>query len=181
MKGRLLYFGLGVFILIDLVLALVYFSPLFRRYPFLKRCPIKSFFCLKVREVRFPRTKAVGFRLTPGEPFYAIADGRLANINVGSGKRLAHGYQLRTKVGITITYIFPVDSRQLPDELPTNRIFPRPEDALGRPVKAGRPIGWMGKKALDKNYHGFNLVIGLVKPGQQWRFPDLAPKDLWGR
>ena len=181
MRNRWLYLGLLLFLLIDIVLVGFYLFGQ-RRYPFIKACPVKSFFCLGGKTLNFPKTKAVGFQLKPGQPFYAVADGTLANVAVGSGPRRAAGYILRLDNGLEINYVFPLDSKHLPDEEPAGRLFPEPEAALGRKVKAGQVIGWMGKKKLARKFYGqANLVISLSKPGKVYQFPPLEAKDLWGR
>ena len=180
MRNRWLYLSLLLFLLIDIILVGLYLFNQ-RKYPFIKACPIKSFLCLGGKTLNFPKPKAVGFQLAPGQPFYAVADGILANVAVGSGPRRAAGYVLRLNNGWQVNYVFPLDSKRLPDEEPADRLFSTPEDALGRKVKAGQVIGWMGKKRLVEKFYGqANLVISLSKPGKVYQFPPLEAKDLWG-
>ena len=182
-----------LFLVLDLVLALVYFFSQ-RPYPFLKACPVKRPFCLGGKTLKFPRSTAVGFTLKPGEPFYAVADGVLTYVAVGSGKRRARGYKLYLKNGINIFYTFPWDAQFLPDETPPNRLSPTVEEFLGRRVKAGQVIGHMGKQRLPgKAYRGANLVISMVDVGQPFQYPPeeaerkpykflpLKAWDLWFR
>ena len=167
----MLYIGIVLFLLLDVILYGVYrFGS--RRYPFIKACPVKAFLCLRGKTLSFPKAKAVAFTLKPGEPFYAIADGVLTNVVVGSGPRMARGYKLYLKNGINVLYTFPKDTKFLPDDTPPNRLSPTIEEFLGRKVKAGEVIGWMGQSRLPgKNYKGANLVISLVDVGVPFQYP----------
>ncbi len=189
----MLYVGIILFFFLDVILYGVYrFAA--RRYSFIKACPVKAFLCLRGKTLSFPKAKAVAFTLKPGEPFYAIADGVLTNIAVGSGPRLARGYKIYLKNGINIVYIFPKDAQFLPDETPPNRLSPTTEEFLGRKVKAGEVIGWMGPSRLPgKGYKGANLLISLEDVGVPYQYPpeeaerkpykflSLEAWDLWFR
>ena len=181
MKRGWLIVAFTAFLVVDLVLGFIYLKKSRQRYPFLKSCPIDKPFCLAGQTLKFPKGSAVGYRLRSGQPFYAVADGILANVSVGSGRHRAKGYILRTDSGIEIDYTFPVDTKVLPDEEPADRLFKSKEDVLGRKVKAGQLIGWMGLGQLEEKLYGQNnLVIGLTKPGRIYQFPPLKAEDLWG-
>ena len=170
-RTRALYIGILFFVVLDVALYSVYWLGS-RRYPFIKACPVKALLCLRGKTLSFSKAKAVGYKLQAGEPFYAVADGVLTNIAVGSGPRLARGYKLYLKNGINVVYIFPRDAKFLPEKTAPNRLSPTLEEFLGRKVKAGEPIGWMGKSRLPRKiYKGVNLLISLEDVGTPYQYP----------